>query len=954
MTSTSENYQQIVIKFVQELLLDEESKIAITPALISKKIDLVIVMNPKWGENLDRQAVTDELIRRFSLWIGQDTTLKNEEGHIHWLVSARKKDWRYWRRYEEWLERKLSNTVVEKLDQSTEMVLSWLEDPTREGAWDRRGLVVGHVQSGKTGHYTGLICKAADAGYKIIIVLAGMHNNLRSQTQMRLDEGFLGYETKPVLDDIRIIGVGEIDGDPAIRPNFATNRSDKGDFSTAVAKNLGITPEQRPWLFVVKKNKTVLERLLRWIRNHVANAQDENGRKIVTNLPVLIIDDEADHASVDTGEQVFDAEGKPDEEHQPKAINRLIRRILHSFARSAYVGYTATPFANIFIHERSATREDGPDLFPSAFIVNLAAPSNYIGPAAVFGLQTDDGCNSGLPLVRTISDHMTADGRDGWMPQKHRNGHIPLQDGLDAMPETLQEAISAFVLACAVRQLRGQKSDHSSMLVHVTRFNSVQQNVHRQVEERIKYLRQRLTRGIGSAEVLAGLRTLWETDFVPTTEKLKESVSEPVAYYLPEWKEIAEALPDVISDIQVRMINGTAKDALDYVDHAGAGLKVIAIGGDKLARGLTLEGLCVSYFLRASRMYDTLMQMGRWFGYRPGYLDLCRLYTTTELAEWFGHIAEAAEELREEFDLMAASGSTPRDYGLKVQSHPVLMVTSRLKMRYAKNLMLSFSGDLLETIAFFRDHTVLSRNLNVTKRFISSLGKPAEIDPKRVRNGSRQEWKGYLWENAPAADVAEFLRDYRTHPDVYKVNSQLLAEFIQSMARGGELTHWTVVMIGGGEGGSLNMVSGIDVNMLKRAMKGAYETNRYSIGRLMSSRDEAIDLDDAAWNSALMLTRAAWHADPARRQRSKEEPDTPNGPAVRKIRGFGSEGIPAHPERGVLFLYVLDPMQAEARFEEGAPPVVAFGISFPGSKSGVKVEYKVNNVLWEQEYGGAD
>jgi len=954
MASASENYQQIIIKFVQELLLDEENRVAVTPALISQKIDMVIGMNPKWGENLDRHAVTDELIRRFSLWIGQDTTLKSEEGHIHWLVSSRKKDWRYWRRYEEWLERKLSNTVVEKLDQSTEMVLSWLEDPTREGAWDRRGLVVGHVQSGKTGHYTGLICKAADAGYKIIIVLAGMHNNLRSQTQMRLDEGFLGYETKPVLDDIRIIGVGEIDGDPSIRPNFATNRSDKGDFSTAVAKNLGITPEQRPWLFVVKKNKTVLERLLSWIRNHVANAQDETGRKIVTNLPLLIIDDEADHASVDTGEQVFDSEGKPDEEHQPKAINRLIRRILHSFARSAYVGYTATPFANIFIHERGTTREDGPDLFPSAFIVNLAAPSNYIGPAAVFGLQTDDGSNNGLPLVRIASDHMTADGNDGWMPQKHRNGHVPLHEGQDSMPDTLQEAINAFVLTCAVRVIRGQKSDHSSMLVHVTRFNSVQQNVHRQVEERIKYLRQRLTRGIGNAEVLATLCDLWEKDFIPATEKVKERGSEPVTYYLPEWKEIADVLPDVISDIQVRMINGTAKDALDYVDHASAGLKVIAIGGDKLARGLTLEGLCVSYFLRASRMYDTLMQMGRWFGYRPGYLDLCRLYTTSELAEWFGHIAEAAEELREEFDLMAASGSTPRDYGLKVQSHPVLMVTSRLKMRNAKNLMLSFSGDLLETIAFFRDHTVLERNLNTAKRFISSLGKPAEKDPKRARGDKRQEWEGFLWENVPAADVAEFLRDYRTHPDVYKVNSQLLAEFIQSMTRDNELTHWTVVMIGGGEGSGLDMGSGVDVKMLKRTMKGAYEGGRYSIGRLMSSRDEAIDLDEAAWNAALSLTRAAWHADPARRQRSKEEPDTPNGPAIRKIRGFGTEGVSAHPERGVLFLYALDPMQAEARFDEGTPPVIAFGISFPGSKSGVKVEYKVNNVLWEQEYGAAD
>jgi Z1 domain len=955
MSTHNESHQIKVIKFVQELLLDEENRVAITPALIDEKIEMVLKMNPKWGVELNKQTVIDELIRRFSLWIGHDTTLKNEIGHVHWLVSARKKDWRYWQRYREWQERKLSATVVDKLDQSTDTVLSLLEDPLRDGPWDRRGLVVGHVQSGKTGHYTGLICKAADAGYKIIIVLAGMHNNLRSQTQVRLDEGFLGYETKPIVENIRIIGVGEIDGDPAIRPNFATNRSDKGDFSTAAAKNLGITPEQRPWLFVVKKNKTVLERLLRWIRNHVANAVDEHGNKIVTNLPLLIIDDEADHASVDTGEQVFDSEGKPDEEHQPTAINRLIRRILNSYTRAAYVGYTATPFANIFIHERGATREDGPDLFPSSFIVNLAAPSNYVGPARVFGLGEEG--DKGLPLIRLIADHSDAEGRGGWMPQKHRNGHVPLHDGLDAMPPSLQEAIQAFILACSIRYLRGQQNEHSSMLVHVTRFNSVQHSVNRQVDEYVRHLRQRITRGIGSEEALRGLSDLYERDFMPTSSIISKELPDAVPIINPTWDEIIEILPDVLSDIQVRMINGTAKDALDYSEHEGAGLKVIAIGGDKLARGLTLEGLCVSYFLRASKMYDTLMQMGRWFGYRPGYLDMCRLYTTSELAEWFGHIAEAAEELREEFDLMAASGSTPREYGLKVQSHPVLMVTSRLKMRSARNLMLSFSGDLLETIAFFRDSDVLEKNLSTTQRLISTLGTPSEVDPKRIRNGSKQEWKGCIWNDVPANDVMDFLQSYKTHPDVHKVNSPLLAEFIRSMNSEGELTKWMVVLVGSSrdEGGPIDFGNGVKLeNMITRSVKGAYEPTRYSIGRLMSSRDEAIDLDEPAWNAALALTRKAWHADPARRQRSKEEPDVPNGPAVRRIRGFGDDNVQAHPERGVLFIYPIDAMKSEAAFDRPTPPVIAFAISFPGSNSGLKVEYKVNNVLWEQEYGSAE
>jgi hypothetical protein len=952
MTTTAEGTRQRVVKLVQELLLDEEDRSAITPAIIAGKIDLVLTINPRWGEGLDRNAVTDDLIRRFSLWIGQDATLKNHAGHEAWLSASRKKDWRYWQRYREWLERSLSYRAVDAIDKSTDAVLELLEDPTREGHWDRRGLVVGHVQSGKTANYTGLICKAADAGYKIIVVLAGLHNNLRSQTQMRLDEGFLGYETAPVPEDISIIGVGHIDGDPSIRPNYVTNRSDKGDFNTAVARNLGITPEQRPWLFVVKKNKTVLERLYRWLRNHVANAQDpKTGERVVTHLPLLLIDDEADHASVDTGEQPFDADGNPDEEHAPKAINSRVRKILRTFARSSYVGYTATPFANIFIHEKGVTREEGPDLFPEAFIINLAAPSNYVGPARLFGLLTPEGRRGGLPLVRRIEDHATSDG-DGWMPEKHKNGHVPLHQGADALPPSLVEAIDAFLLSCAARRVRGQGTAHSSMLIHVTRFNSVQQEVHRQVAAHMRAMQQRLSRRIDHEAMLSRLNSLWHEDFVPTCGTVRAAEGEDGPSATPSWEEILVALPDVLPDVDVRMINGTAKDALDYAERDGTGLKVIAIGGDKLARGLTLEGLSVSYFLRASKMYDTLMQMGRWFGYRPGYLDLSRLYTTLELATWFGYITDAAEELREEFDLMAASGATPREYGLKVKSHSVLMVTSPLKMRAAKNLMLSFSGQLLETVSLYRESAQLTSNLDVASRLIEAMGNTYETDPVRSRVGGDDRWTGFLWSEVPAVDVIDFLSGYKTHPAAYKVNSAMLADFVRSMATAGELVHWTVALIGGGTGDEHAFSQAVRVRMNKRTGDPALH-DRYSIGRLLDPKDEAIDLDAGAYEAALLTTRAARKADPAR-LRDSREPEIPNGPAIRKVRGFGTEGIPAHPEKAVLLLYALDPQKAGVDLPHGTPPIIAFGVSFPGSDSGLKVEYKVNNVLWKQEYGPSE
>ena len=942
--------EQKIVKMAQLMLLDIPDRTSITPVIIQEHIDQIMNMHrirqPDWGKDIDCNTVIDELIRRFSQWIGKDSTLQNDKGHIQWLNAARKQNWIYWQRYCEWLELKLSPVAVDALDQSTDWVLSLLEDPQREGAWDRRGLVVGHVQSGKTSHYTGLINKAADAGYKIIIVLAGLHNNLRAQTQIRLDEGFLGYETGSATSDTRrVIGVGEINSNPNIHPDFATTRSQKGDFNTKVAQHSGISPDSKPLLFVVKKNKTVLTQLLRWTRNHLSKTRDqESGRKIVTHLPLLLIDDEADHASVDTGNQIFDEHGHPDPQHEPTAINRLVRQILHTFRRSAYVGYTATPFANIFIHRQGVTIEEGHDLFPAAFIINLAAPSNYVGPARVFGLRVGDLREDGLPLIREVTDYATGDGTQGWMPQRHKNGHNPLYQGQDSLPPSLVEAIDAFLLSCAVRQLRGQSREHASMLVHVTRFTVVQKEVARQIEAHKKHIRQRLQRQVDHLSLLDRLATLWERDFIPTSAGINEDITGGIPV-LPSWPAILAILPEIIEDVQVRTINGMAKDALDYVEHQETGLKIIAIGGDKLARGLTLEGLSVSYFLRASRMYDTLMQMGRWFGYRPGYLDVCRLYTTGDLIEWFGHIADASEELRQEFDLMVESGGTPDDYGLRVKSHPVLMVTSPLKMRTARSMMLSFSGCILETVALYRDQEPLQRNLAATQALLNALGSP----DKSSQLGER----GFLWKAASYELVMEFLIRYQTHPAARKVNGGLLAEFIGSMAEIGELTSWTVALFHG-EGKKTPITDHLEINMLNRARKGDHP-DRYSIGRLLSPRDEAIDLDETAWLAALTETQRSFKPDPGRLHENQELPKTPSGPAIRKIRGFGAEGVAAHPERGLLLLYPLDPEHAE--LPDGTPAVIAFGISFPGSNARPKVEYKVDNLLWEQweqEYGSAE
>ncbi|RSE90424.1 Z1 domain-containing protein [Achromobacter denitrificans] len=951
-----------IVATAQRLVRAEKNPSKITPAFIAEKVQLAAMMFA--GESphaVDQNKAVIALIQRFSHRIGKATTLRDNTNHFDWLSAGRKRDWQYWRRYRDFLEAKLSDTVVEELNGATDEILGLLEDPQRADDWDRRGLVVGHVQSGKTSNYSGLICKAADAGYKIIIVLAGLHNNLRSQTQMRLEESFLGYETTVDRDPGMPIGVAEFGED--LKTNSATTRAENGDFNRAIAKHFhGISPEERPWLFVVKKQKTVLTELLNWIRTRVADSTDSvDGRKLVTKLPLLVIDDEADHASVDTGEQIFNDDGTPDAEHQPKTINSLIRQVLHAFTRKAYVGYTATPFANIFIHHKGSTAKEGPDLFPRAFVVNLAAPSNYVGPTRMFGKMAKGGRADALPLSRNIVDHYDPEADSGWMPPKHKKVHVPIYDGQETIPPSLHEAISVFVLACAVRNLRGQGDQHSSMLIHVTRFVDVQTHVCEQVEGTVRRMRQKITRGIDATELLSQLRELWETDLLPIRNQVAElSPPEECPPVMPSWEAVLDALPDVLDDIEVRSINGTAKDALDYAT-PGAALKVIAVGGDKLARGLTLEGLCVSYFVRTTKMYDTLMQMGRWFGYRPGYLDLCRLYTSPDLVKWFTHIADASEELREEFDFMADAKLTPEQYGLKVMSHEVLTVTSPLKMRNARTLSLSYSGTRPQTILFHRDAGIQRRNLEAADALIASLGENWLQDPQYTRDGAQESWPGArLWKDVEASKVVTFLGAYETHPNATSAKAALLSEFIVKMLDIGQLSKWSVALLGGGMGeGDPHTFPGGNPSTTYSMRKTEDPDDQekidpkfFAIGVLTDPKDEGIDLGNDAWQDALTRTRAASKREPS------NQPAFPSGKGIRQMRGKrGGEA-----DRGLLLLYPLTPYFYKDKnapperliVPEWRKPIMAFAIAFPASDKSISVEYEVNYLYWLQEYGPSE
>jgi len=493
------------------------------------------------------------------------------------------------------------------------------------------------------------------------------------------------------------------------------------------------------------------------------------------------------------------------------------------------------------------------------------------------------------------------------------------------------------------------------MLIHVTRYNSVQAHVRQQVEEYLVSLRRRMVYGEGATvgTLMEELRTFWLGDFVPATANVRRIIEDSSITNIA-WADIKPLLAQVVQDVQTRQIDGSAGDILDYETHRETGFTVIAIGGDKLSRGLTLEGLMVSYFLRATRMYDTLMQMGRWFGYRAAHLDLCRLYTSPDLEEWFEHVTEASEELRREFDHMAAVGGTPRDYGLKVQSHPILMVTSSVKMRNSAELRLSFSGNVQETVVFYRDRERLSRNMQAVETLIRNMGISFRQHPTRERPGGRHRWEGtFLWEDVAGNQVISFLHDYATHPDAVKVNARILADFVEKKMREGELTSWTVALLSG-EDATVD-VGGKGVQLIRRAvntrcysLEQQKEDQRYLIRRLLAPRDEAIDLGMDEYAAALAMSVDEYELGRGASRRSSP-PDEPSGIHIRHVRGLGelSRGVQGHPERGLLLLYPLSPEPAEIVFD-GA--IMAFGISFPASLTSTTVTYKVNNVYWNQEY----
>lgn len=885
-------------------------------------------------ETLDKQSVITELLLRFSTFIGKSISLENtkETHHQSWVNSEIKSKWKYWKRYKEFINPSLPTSVVESLDVETNKILDNIGDPNLKNPWDIRGLVVGQVQSGKTSNYTGLICKAADCGYKIIVVLAGLNNNLRSQTQVRLDEGFLGFIADDNLSYKKPVGVGLINS--SIKTNYCTDRNENGDFNTKRASN-GVEPANVT-LFVVKKNKTILENLIEWLGKRLGeNVAGTNERRII-DFPLLVVDDESDNASVDTGEQLF-SDGTPNLDYDPKTINKLIRQLLKLFTHSSYVGYTATPCANVFIHYKGMTKNEGEDLFPTDFVNILPVPSDYIGPDLYFGEEKTYYKKHSLVHVEDSEQ---------WLPKKQSANTKPKTQDL---PKSLQNAVLSFIITCAVRKIRGQGNKHCSMLIHVTRFVEVQEKVYKQVELYFQKIKERLLRGIDDKAIVDSLKDLWVNDFVKSTKDFCKTYSSKIniSNYEPSYsfEELLDTIKLSIEDIKLKLINGSANDTLDYKSHDNIGLKAIVVGGDKLSRGLTLEGLTVSYFLRVTTAGDSLMQMGRWFGYKFGYEDICRVYLPVSLEADFIESTKIINDVRQEFLVAEKIGLSPKEFSLKLKKRGISF-TSAAKMKHTQEIDCDYQSSFPQTSSFMRSAQDIKANYDAFLKLTSNLeGNGHLIDTSRCE--TLKKAGSYLcWNNVAPKIVMDFLRNYHPSDRSYRSNPLALLQYIGEMKEKSELLSWNVIIVNASEKTeSITIKNNLVIYPVKRTPLDVKDTDYISIKAVAVIGEEAVDLSDEQFNWAMEQSKQYQESN----NPSEKPKDVPQGRFIRAIKGFGDEklGIAPQPNVGTILLYVISPKKMG--IDDISDYIVGYAISFPATKKASKGKFRANAVWMDNQ-----
>lgn len=640
---------------------------------------------------LDDDIINTIKIKVKSLYaVHQDdgiSILADYEHSDDWYEKSALGEHFFWDRYKNHLvmSKRFSPKVIEQLENNTlNNLMSYLGNPKSNEGFSRKGLVIGDVQSGKTSNYIGLICKAVDAGYKVIFLLSGTTEILRQQTQKRVEEGFIGYDTANAID------VGVKRGD--IVPRAFTTRNE--DFVKNITNTTSLEFEKgsAPIIFIIKKNVPVLKKVFNALKINLKGTESK------IKSPMLMVDDEADNASINTN----------DKDNNPTRTNENIRKILKLFEKSNYVGFTATPFANVFIDPDTDDEMLEDDLFPRDFIYALSSPSNYNGAKRMFMERGKDNDRNMIEYI-DINDKTIQELYDIF-PLIHKKDWKG-----DRLHDSVYESIDRFLITNAIRDLKDENTNtHRSMMINMSRFKAVQFLITDLIREYVNDTKNDIKQSMHLSK-----KEYIENKSVSKLKRLFDKNYECLGI---SWDSVFSKLYNSIKDIAIITVNSD-KDAvkLNYEKHID-GYRVIAIGGMALSRGLTLEGLMISYFYRNSATFDVLMQMGRWFGYRDAYKELCKVYMLQSSASYYEEIVESVEELMRDMREMHDKKQKPQEYGIRVRNdfYNNLKITAANKMRSTKSKIIraNFWGEMFYT-QFLNYGEDNSHNIEQTQKFLN-------------------------------------------------------------------------------------------------------------------------------------------------------------------------------------------------------------------------------------------
>lgn len=868
---------------------------------------LLYVLSKQFSWNLtddEKKRLVDLVVERYEMLIGviQPAPIIIDNGDpSEWFINLKPKlSFDYSNRYFDFLRgNDFPDVTLKTISESTEKVLGYCADPRGNShicAQKKRGLVVGDVQSGKTSNYIALINMACDAGYNIIVLLAGMTSSLRQQTQDRIDEGFIGAKSDSLNDGPVYIGVGfeqsKYFGIPL------TNHTN--DFVKFVKQNQNAGSEDynKPIVLVVKKNKSILEGVSEWLK------PGKNNIKKKANI--LIIDDEADNASVNTKK----------DPSEMTAINAAIRKIYNNFPIASYVGYTATPFANIFINpfEEDPSNQD---LFPADFIVLLETPSNYFG----FDKAFEKNGSKYKHITRINKDDMY------YLPTDHKK-----DVSYDGLAKDLEDAILNFYLCNVIRTLDGKPTNHRSMLVNISRFNDVQKKIvdkiqefHDSFKEELSELDKRDDKYYFRSSKLKRLHDLFmeEENYVVARSKYN-------------WEVIKFNLWNEVKQVIVSLINNSIKNRFSYDDYKEVGARVIIVGGFVLSRGLTLEGLIISYFDRNSVAYDTLLQMCRWFGYRFGYEDLCKIYMTQESLDSFEAVNEAVCNLKEQFKQLADSHKTPKDFGLMVKESPetletTLLVTSRNKMYNTKQVYctLNYSGFAVDTSKISKSYFTNKHNYDqIELLFTNLIAQGFSID----NSGSRLLIKGI-----PCDFVAKFINEIKIPYVNTKFDQDSLSTYI--LSDDNQYKEWDLVVASGKSQTNFELFN----DKIVKASERKYDVNdKEDFFRISGTKNRLFE--PSIFASGLTDKMISDVKEFARNEVLEGRRKSPAPIVADYLNVRGRNPLL------VIYPVVLRGEKNNDTFEKAKYKNVVFGfaIGFPSTEKGVRIKYRANKIKLEQ------